>query len=201
MIRQVPSSRCYVSGREGTTPQQLLLGRCLGFWTWEKAVVEMLLRIRVRGMFGFSAFCMLFFLELNSGGLKANQVSGRINPPPLSNVQGSLQGPFNNWNGVLRALSTHPDHERTTSTVIVIVSFPTKRDIPIKAHGCIPGLALGSAAAEGKSIALGQLQGAWVIPFWGRCTTQFRTYFSGGWDVHWEYGIVTLGHMLYREPA
>ena len=22
------------------------------------------------------------------------------------------------------------------------------------------------------------------IPFWGRCTTHFRTYFSGGWDVH-----------------
>ena len=23
------------------------------------------------------------------------------------------------------------------------------------------------------------------IPFWGRCTTHFRTYFSGDWDVHW----------------
>ena len=29
------------------------------------------------------------------------------------------------------------------------------------------------------------------IPFWGRCTTHFRTYFSG-WiesDVHWEYDL------------
>ena len=23
------------------------------------------------------------------------------------------------------------------------------------------------------------------IPFWDRCTTHFRTYFSGDWDVHW----------------
>ena len=28
------------------------------------------------------------------------------------------------------------------------------------------------------------------IPFWGfRCTTHFRTYFSGDWDVHWGYDL------------
>ena len=27
------------------------------------------------------------------------------------------------------------------------------------------------------------------IPFWCRCTTQFRTYFSGDWDVHWGYDL------------
>ena len=36
------------------------------------------------------------------------------------------------------------------------------------------------------------------IPFWG--TTQFRTYFSGDWDVQWGYGILTHGH-LGQEPG
>ena len=35
------------------------------------------------------------------------------------------------------------------------------------------------------------------IPFWGRCTTHFRTYFSGDWDVHWWYGILTHGHLTW----
>ena len=34
-----------------------------------------------------------------------------------------------------------------------------------------------------------------MVPFWGRCTTHFRTYFSGDWDVHWRYGILTHGGM------
>ena len=24
-----------------------------------------------------------------------------------------------------------------------------------------------------------------MVPFWGRCTTHCRTYFSGDWNVHW----------------
>ena len=24
-----------------------------------------------------------------------------------------------------------------------------------------------------------------MVPSWDRCTTHFRTYFSGDWDVHW----------------
>ena len=32
------------------------------------------------------------------------------------------------------------------------------------------------------------------IPFWGRCI-QIRTDFSGDWDVHWEYGILTHNHV------
>ena len=32
------------------------------------------------------------------------------------------------------------------------------------------------------------------IPFWGRCTTGFSTYFSVDWDVHWGYGVLTQGH-------
>ena len=42
----------------------------------------------------------------------------------------------------------------------------------------------------GESVALIWL---WVktngIRFWGRCTTQFRTYASGDWDVHWGYDL------------
>ena len=29
----------------------------------------------------------------------------------------------------------------------------------------------------------------------GEFTTHFRTYFSGDWDVHWGYGILSHGHM------
>ena len=28
-----------------------------------------------------------------------------------------------------------------------------------------------------------------MVPFWGRCTTCFRLYFSGDWDVDWNYGL------------
>ena len=35
-----------------------------------------------------------------------------------------------------------------------------------------------------------------MVPFWGRCTTQFRAYFSGDWDVHWGYGILTHGQLF-----
>ena len=27
------------------------------------------------------------------------------------------------------------------------------------------------------------------IPFWGMCTTHFRIYFSGDWDVRWGYNL------------
>ena len=42
-----------------------------------------------------------------------------------------------------------------------------------------------------------------VKTFWdpilvGRCTTHFRSYFSGDWDVHWGYGILTKGHVGNR---
>ena len=30
----------------------------------------------------------------------------------------------------------------------------------------------------------------------GEITTHFRTYFSGDWDVHWGYGILTHGHVF-----
>ena len=40
-----------------------------------------------------------------------------------------------------------------------------------------------------------------MVPFWGRCTTHFRTYFSGDWDVHWGYGLLTHGHIFGLAPA
>ena len=30
-----------------------------------------------------------------------------------------------------------------------------------------------------------------MVPCWGRCTTHFRTYFCGDWDVHGGYGVLT----------
>ena len=35
-----------------------------------------------------------------------------------------------------------------------------------------------------------------MVPFWDRCTTHFRTYFSGDWDVHWGYRVFTHGHIV-----
>ena len=34
-----------------------------------------------------------------------------------------------------------------------------------------------------------------------RCTTDFRTYFSGDWDVYWGYGGLTHGHVGSWELA
>ena len=31
----------------------------------------------------------------------------------------------------------------------------------------------------------------------GWCTTHFSRDFSGDWDVHWAYGILTHGHMVF----
>ena len=33
----------------------------------------------------------------------------------------------------------------------------------------------------------------------GGCTTHFRTYFRGDWDVHWGYLILTQGHLNGKE--
>ena len=34
-----------------------------------------------------------------------------------------------------------------------------------------------------------------MVPFSGRCTTHFRTYFSVELEVHWGYRLFTHGHM------
>ena len=31
----------------------------------------------------------------------------------------------------------------------------------------------------------------------GEFATHFRTYFSGDWDVHWGYGLLTHGHVFF----
>ena len=39
-------------------------------------------------------------------------------------------------------------------------------------------------------------------PFWGRCTTHFRTYFSGDWAVHRGYGLWLLTHgRVLQDPG
>ena len=50
----------------------------------------------------------------------------------------------------------------------------------------LDGLAATSASGCGSTI---------MVPFLGRCTTHFRAYFSGDWDVHWGYGILTHGQV------
>ena len=39
-----------------------------------------------------------------------------------------------------------------------------------------------------------------LVPFWGMCATYFRTYFSGDWDVHRGYGVLTHSHMRGSMP-
>ena len=37
-----------------------------------------------------------------------------------------------------------------------------------------------------------------MVPFWDRCTTHFRTYFNGDWDVHWgKTGVLTFDPWPY----
>ena len=45
-----------------------------------------------------------------------------------------------------------------------------------------------------KGLAVGQYR--FGVPFWGRCATHFRLYFSGDWDVHWRCGLFTHGHFV-----
>ena len=54
----------------------------------------------------------------------------------------------------------------------------------------------GPAGASGH-MAVGQNR--FGMPCWGWCTTHFRTYFSGDWDVHWGYVILTHGHMGFKD--
>ena len=51
--------------------------------------------------------------------------------------------------------------------------------------------AAGLPETKKTKMAAGQIR--FGIPFWGRCTTQFRTYFRGDRDVHRGYGILTHG--------
>ena len=60
-----------------------------------------------------------------------------------------------------------------------------------------------SRGAESNPVFPVELRGLWVktvlVPFWGRCTTHFSRDFSGDWDVHWGYGILTHGHVFLVE--
>ena len=63
---------------------------------------------------------------------------------------------------------------RVPSVFVVYFSRGTLRDLAL--------LSEKGVGVPGKEKKL------WVktngIPSWGRCTTHFRTYFSGDWDVH-----------------
>ena len=71
--------------------------------------------------------------------------------------------------------------------------------------GCT-GLCLEHLEKErGSNVDLGRWVSMWPwvktneIPFWARRTTQFSRDFSGDWDVHWGYEILTHGHVGFPE--
>ena len=68
----------------------------------------------------------------------------------------------------------------------------------------VPGCMAGGARSQpiGPSLGLsrrsdhlGVGQNQWDPILVCRCTTDFRTYFSGDWDVHWGYGLLTHSHL------
>ena len=70
--------------------------------------------------------------------------------------------------------------------------------IPLRFFSRVPSCGPTSPHLDGRAQRhqhLGKKIWLWVktngIPFWGRCTTHFRTYFTGDWDVHWGYGLLT----------
>ena len=60
---------------------------------------------------------------------------------------------------------------------------------------------VSSSAQAKRARAVSRVSKTWPwvktngIPFWGfRCTTHFSTYFSGDWDVHQGYRVLTHSH-------
>ena len=56
------------------------------------------------------------------------------------------------------------------------IKFGSTQVLPYLPFACTPGLFCRYHNTNG-------------IPFLGRCTTHFRTYFSGNWDVHGGYDL------------
>ena len=56
------------------------------------------------------------------------------------------------------------------------------------------GNELSQGAIEGFKHVASQFDVSFHVAV-SRCTTHFRTYFSGDWDVHWGYGVLTHSHM------
>ena len=50
--------------------------------------------------------------------------------------------------------------------------------------------------------SMGGCPNQWHPILVGRCTTHFRTYFSGDWDVHWGLtGVLTHSHMAVGQKG
>ena len=96
--------------------------------------------------------------------------------------------------------------------MVVFFSFPEKtakngvpsnQDRPQSTHSSTqvlparrPAAARQAAARRSLGPDFPECRGSKpMVPFRGRCTTHFRTYFSGEWDVHWGYGILTHGRL------
>ena len=66
--------------------------------------------------------------------------------------------------------------------------------------GSDPPLGLSGGGAPKKSLSCSEMAVVVKtngIPFWlvGKFTTHFRTYFTGDWDVHRGYGLLTHGQI------
>ena len=86
--------------------------------------------------------------------------------------------------------------KKRKSTVTVRKRVPARRFLGEDAalHAALEA----SRRVQRRSVRVGQEIWQWLSKpmgsHFGRCTTHFRTYFSG--DVHWGYGIFTHGHMF-----
>ena len=129
------------------------------------------------GVYGHrnSAICIQSALSLSSTFLLPNQHAGEFCLTTLPRFVSRL---------VLCHNGTSPG-----------ASSPASPARPLSAAGSRGGAVNHIGLAWPCSqMAVGQNQ--WDPILVGRCTTHFRTYFSGDWDVHWGYGLLTHGQMV-----
>ena len=95
--------------------------------------------------------------------------------------------------GFALGLRHHPADAGDLHNVVLLGAAPGhKQGAPHHAVVVVPRTSRGWTHAEWLTLTW-----LWVktdeIPFWGRCTSHFRTYFSGDWDIHCGYGLLTHG--------
>ena len=110
------------------------------------------------------------------------------NPLSLLDIQGTKQTEDQKYAAALGSEVLQPNE----SQLLRLDFSPEDFSLFSSERRCLGSLSL-CAARGGRGMWL------WVktvlVPFWGECTTHFRTHLSGDWDVHWGYGILTHGHV------
>ena len=75
------------------------------------------------------------------------------------------------------------EHSALASLNIVLLECPTPNSV-------LPILHLRYECSALPILNLQYVHGSKpMLPFWDRCTTHFRTFFSGDRDVHWGYDL------------